>query len=175
MLGEQKKGKNMMNHLRIIVLILITIFFTACFPDQKNAMIERNKELVLTMNHEVWNEGNLAVIEELFSPDFVQHFLPDGSEFKGIDNLRERVKEHREAFPDWKESINHIVAEDSLVVIQFESSRTNLGSWLGNPPTGKKVRINEFSILRIDNGKIVEQWLMPDIFNLRKQLGFDNR
>lgn len=138
-------------------------------------MIERNKELVLTMNHEVWNEGNLAVLDELFSSGFVQHFLPDGSEFKGVDALRDRVKRHREAFPDWKENIKHIVAEGDLVVIEFESSGTNLGSWLDNPPTGRKVRINEFSILRIENGRIVEQWLMPDIFNLRKQLGFDNR
>jgi len=127
------------------------------------------------MNHDVWNEGNLTVIEELFSADFVQHFLPDGSDFKGVDTLRERVREHREAFPDWKEKINHIVAEKDLVVIQFESSGTNLGNWLGNPPTGKKVHINEFSILKVKNGKIVEQWLMPDLFSLRKQLGFKNQ
>ncbi len=164
-----------MNRLRAIRFLLIIVFCAACTPNQKNSLIERNKELVLTMNHEVWNEGNLAVIEELFSPDFVQHFLPDGSDLKGIIALREEITKHREAFPDWSEHINHIVAEDDLVVIQFESSGTNLGSWLGHPPAGKKVRINEFSILRVDNGKIVEQWLMPDLFNLRQQLGVDNR
>lgn len=140
-----------------------------------NSVIEQNKKLVLKMNQKVWNEGNLTVIEELFSTNFVHHFLPDGSEFKGIESLIEQVRWHREAFPDWKEKITHIVAENDLVVIHFESSGVNLGNWLGNPPSGKKVHINEFSIFKLQNGKIEEQWLMPDIFSLRKQLGIDNQ
>ena len=155
---------------RLIELFLIAIFCVACTSDQKDSIIEQNKELVLTMNKEVWNNGNLAAIDELFSADFVQHFLPDSSELKGIKAMREAVREHREAFPDWTEKIKHIVAEDDLVVIQFESSGTNLGSWLGNPPTGRKVHINEFTILRVEDGKIAEQWLLPDLFNLNKQL-----
>ena len=137
-----------------------------------DSVVEQNKKLVLTMNHKVWNEGNLKVIEELFSPGFILHFLPDGSEFKGLEALRLQVIDQREAFPDWKEKISHIVAEDDLVIIHFESSGVNLGNWLGNPSTGKKVHINEFSIFKIRNGKIEEQWLMPDIFSLKNQLGF---
>lgn len=165
----------MKTKLTIVGCILVAALFLFCAPDQGRPVAEKNKELVLTMNQEVWNKGNLAVIEELYSPSFVQHFLPDNSEVQGIEALREHVKEHREAFPDWREEIHHIVAEKDLVVLQFESSGTNLGSWLGNPPTGKKVRINEFVILRIENGKIAEQWLMPDIYNLRRQLGLDDR
>jgi predicted ester cyclase len=159
----------------IIKLFLITIFFGACTSNQNNSVLERNKEIVLIMNHEVWNKGNLVAIDELFSANFVLHFLPDSSELKGIEALRENVREHREAFPDWKENIKHIVAEDDLVVIHFQSSGTNLGSWLGNPPTGRKVLINEFAILRVEDRKIAEQWLLPDIFNLTKQLGYNNR
>ena len=150
---------------------MIAIFFVACNANQNKNINEQNKKLILEMNQELWNKGNLALIEKYYSPDFLFHFLPDGSEYRGIDTLRERVREHREAFPDWQEKIIHIVAEDDNVIIQFESSGTNLGNWLGNPPTGKKIRINEFSIFRVKNGKIAEQWLMPDIFNLRMQLG----
>jgi steroid delta-isomerase-like uncharacterized protein len=165
----------MKNQLRIIELFLISICIVACTSDRNDSTLERNRDLVLTMNREVWNKGNLAAVDELFSANFVQHFLPDSSELNGINTFRERVREHREAFPDWKENIKYIVAEDDLVVIQFESSGTNLGSWLGNPPTGRNVHINEFSILRVENGKIAEQWLMPDLFSLNKQLGLDNR
>jgi len=165
----------MKNQLRIIEFFLISICIVACTSDRNDSTLERNRDLVLTMNREVWNKGNLAAVDELFSANFVQHFLPDSSELNGINTFRERVREHREAFPDWKENIKYIVAEDDLVVIQFESSGTNLGSWLGNPPTGRKVHINEFSILRVENGKIAEQWLLPDLFSLTKQLGLDNR
>lgn len=125
------------------------------------------------MNEEVWNKGNLDVIDELYMPDFVRHFLPDGSEIRGIDSLRARVRKHREAFPDWKEEIIHLVAEGDLVVIHFVSTGTNGGSWLGNPPTGRSIRINEVSILRFEDGRIAEQWLMPDIAGMQRQLVVD--
>lgn len=163
----------MKKQLRLKGLVLMAFLAAACAQEQTDSTTERNKELVLAMNRQVWNEGNLAVIDEMFSPGFVQHFLPGGSDFKGIDALRKQVKAHRVAFPDWKEHINHIVAEDNLVAIQFESTGTNRGSWAGFPPTGRKIRINEFCILRIENGKITEMWLLPDIYNMRKQLGLE--
>lgn len=162
------------NHPGIIVTILIVILFVVCTPDQNNTAKVQNKKLVLQMNRELWNNGNLSVIEKLFSTDFIYHFLPDSTEFKGIDSLREQVRKHRKAFPDWKENIKHIVTEGDFVIIQFESSGTNLGNWLGNPPTGKKVHIDEFSIFRVKDGKIAEQWLMPDLYSLRRQLGEDS-
>ncbi len=122
------------------------------------------------MNAEVWNKGNIKAIEDYFSVDFVQHFIPDNSERKGLGPLRQHIIDHRKAFPDWKEEIIHIVAENNLVVIHFKSSGTNLGDWMGKPATGNYININEFSILRIKDGKIVEQWLMPDLFNLMDQL-----
>ncbi len=110
-------------------------------------------------------------MDELFSVDIVWHFLHDGSEAKGLDELRERIRNHREAFPDWAEEIEQIVAEGDFVAILFVSTGTNTGSFHGNPPTGKQVHINEMSTFRIVDGKIVEQWLLPDLFSLNQQLG----
>ena len=149
---------------------LASLVITGCSISTSESVLESNKRLVRHMNIEVWNKGNLDIIEELYSPGFVLHFLPDGSELRGIDNLREHVRKHREAFPDWQEDIRHIVAEADLVVIHFISTGTNEGSWLGNPATGRKIHINEVSILRIEDGRIAEQWLMPDIFSMQQQL-----
>lgn len=157
----------------IIVLAFLfaaSLVITGCSTTSRESVLERNKRLVRRMNDEVWNKGNLDRMDELYSPDFVRHFLPDGSELRGIDSLREHVRKHREAFPDWREEIRHIVAEGDLVVIHFVSTGTNEGSWLGNPPAGRKIQINEMSILRIEDGRITEQWLMPDLFSMQQQL-----
>lgn len=122
------------------------------------------------MNNEIWNKGELDRLPEFYSPDFVRHFLPNGSEMNGIDSLREHIISHREAFPDWKEDIKHIIAEEDLVMIHFVSTGTNEGRWLGDPPAERRIRINEMSILRIEDGKIAEQWLLPDIFSIQQQL-----
>ncbi len=148
----------------------ISLVITSCNTSTRESVLERNKRLVLNMDDELWNKGNLDRMNEFISPDFVRHFLPGGSELRGIDSLRAHVKKHREAFPDWQEEIRHIVAEGDFVVIHFVSTGTNKGSWLGNPPTGKRIQINEMSILRIENSKIAEQWLLPDIFSLQQQL-----
>lgn len=160
--------------MRVLALLFaVSLVITGCSRTSRESILERNKRLVRDMNHEVWNKGNLDRMEEFYSPDFVRHFLPDGSALRGIDSLREHVRKHREAFPDWREGIKHVVAEGDLVVIHFVSTGTNQGSWLGNPPAGRKIRINEMSILRIEDGKIAEQWLLPDIFSMQQQLGRD--
>ena len=105
-----------------------------------------------------------------YRADVVLHLLPDGSEIRGIEGMREHVREHRAAFPDWSEDIKRIVAEGDLVVIHYVSSGTNRGQWLGEPPTGREVRINEISIFRIEEGRIAEQWLLPDIGTMEQQL-----
>lgn len=56
------------------------------------------------------------------------------------------------------------------MVIHFVSTGTNEGSWLGNPPTGRRIQIHEMSILRIEDGKIAEQWLLPDMLSMQGQL-----
>ena len=159
------------NQILVGMLFLASLFITGCGSTPEATLEERNKELVHRMNEEVWNKGNLEIMDQLFSTDFVQHFLPVGSETKGLVKFRESVRNHRQAFPDWAEEIKQIVAEGDLVATHFTSTGTNTGSFLGNPPTGKKIHINEMSIYRIVDGKIVEQWLIPDLLSLNQQLG----
>ena len=161
----------MQKRTQIVMHIFIVLFtITGCIFSQENYLV-RNKELVRRMDEEIWNKGNLEIMDELYSPNFVWHFLPTGSETIGLDSLREEVRNHRKAFPDWTEEIKHIIAEGDLVVIHFVSKGTNEGSFMGNPPTGKTVQINEMSIFRIEDGKIAEQWLIPDLLSLNQQLG----
>lgn len=160
------------NRIQVVMQIFIVLLIIAGCTSGQESYLERNKELVLHMDEEVWNKGNLEIIDELYSPDFVWHFLPLGSETVGLDSLQEHVRNHREAFPDWTEEIKQIVAEGDFVAIHYVSRGTNDGSFQGNPPTGKTIEINEMAIFRIVDGKIAEQWLIPDLLSLNQQLGF---
>jgi steroid delta-isomerase-like uncharacterized protein len=133
--------------------------------------VARNKELALLANKEIWTLGNFDDLEEMFADDFVQHFLPLGTRTEGLDAFQKSLIAHREAFPDWREVINLVVAEGDYVVLHYTSTGTNTGRFLGSSPTGKKVHINEVTIFRIADGKIAEQWLLPDALSLNQQLG----
>jgi steroid delta-isomerase-like uncharacterized protein len=166
---EDEMIKRVQNYLRFFCLT--TLIISGSGWSQETTLEERNKELIHRMNDEVWTKGNLEIIDQLFSTDFVRHFLPVGSETKGLVKFQEHVRNHRQAFPDWAEEIKQIVAEGDFVATHFTSTGTNTGSFLGNPPTGKQIHINEMSIYRIVDGKIVEQWLIPDLLSLNQQLG----
>ncbi len=153
------------------MLFVASLIITGCGSTREAALEERNKELVRRMTEEVWNKGNHEIMDELFSTDVVWHFLPDGSKTTSLEELRDHVRNHRKAFPDWAEEIKLIVAEGDFVAIHFTSTGTNEGSFLGNPPTGKQIHVNEMTIYRIVEGKIAEQWLLPDLLSSNQQLG----
>jgi steroid delta-isomerase-like uncharacterized protein len=163
----------MLKRIQMLVgmLFIASLIITGCESTREATLEERNKELVRRMTEEVWNKGNHEIMDELFSADVVWHFLPDGSKTTSLEELRDHVRNHRKAFPDWAEEIKLIVAEGDFVAIHFISTGTNEGSFLGNPPTGKQIHVNEMTIYRIVEGKIVEQWLLPDLLSSNQQLG----
>ena len=156
--------------LALALLAVTSAAVTGCGTTNPDSTLARNRQLVRQMNAEVWNKANLDAIDGFFTPDFVLHFLPDGSDTRGIEGLREHVRELHGAFPDWSEDIKRIVAERDMVVIHYVSSGTNQGRWLGKPPTGNRVQVNEMSIFRIEDGRIAEQWLLPDMGSMQQQL-----
>jgi steroid delta-isomerase-like uncharacterized protein len=156
------------------LLIAASLVITGCASTQETTLA-RNKDLIRRLHQEVWSNGNVKELNEFYSKKIVWHLLPLGVELKGLDQLEGQVRGHRQAFPDWTEKVQQMVAEGDLVVTRFISTGTNKGSFAGNPPTGKQIQINEVAIHRIVDGKIVEQWVIPDLFSLNQQLGLNSR
>ena len=132
--------------------------------------LEANKELILRVHRDLWSEGNLEVLDDLIGPDFVGH-APIGADWIGSEGLRERIVAHRATFPDWSEEVKALVAEGDLVAVRFTSTGTDEGGFRGNVATGRRVEIQEYAIYRVAKGRVVEQWVLPDLLGLQQQLG----
>jgi steroid delta-isomerase-like uncharacterized protein len=152
----------------LLPIALFAVSFSG-YAQTHNHTVMQNKTIVLRSEDELWSKGNLAVADELYSPDFVCHFVV-GPEWKGVEGIKREVASHRAAFPDWNEQVEDIVAERDEVVIRFKSTGTQRGEFQGIAPTGRKVTIEEVAIFRLADGKIVEQWGMPDVHGLLAQL-----
>ena len=131
---------------------------------------EDNKAVVRLQHEEVWSKGNFTIVDEIYTPDFVCHFVV-GPEWRGREGIKQQVTEHRASFPDWKEHIEDIIAEGDKVVTRFTSRGTHKGEFQGIAPTGNQVTIGEVAIYRIADGKIAEQWGFPDSMGLLRQIG----
>jgi predicted ester cyclase len=88
----------------------------------------------------------------------------------GREGLATEVTAHRTAFPDWAEEVEDEIVDRDRIAARFTSRGTNTGDFLGNPPTGARVEISEVAIFRLEDGKIAEQWVYPDILSLQRQL-----
>ncbi len=151
-----------------LLLLALCAGMTGCSTRQARTLSE-NKAAVLRSEAELWSKGDLAVADQLYSPDFVCHFVV-GPEWRGVQGIKDVVAQHRRSFPDWNEKVDDIIAEGDKVVIRFTSTGTQEGEFAGIAPTGKNVRIGEVAIFRLADGKIVEQWGIPDLHGLLDQL-----
>lgn len=80
--------------------------------------LEENKGVIRMQHEEVWSKGNLSLIDEIYSPDFVCHFV-DRQEWRGLEGIRQAVASHRSVSPDWIEQIEDIIAEGDRVVTRW--------------------------------------------------------
>src|SRR5689334_19025942 len=157
-----------LNSALALFITLLAASLVGCSTRRPQALSD-NKATILRSEAELWSKGNLAVADYLYSLDFICHFV-GGMEWRGVEGTKSAVASHRTSFPDWNEKVDDIVAEGDRVVIRFTSTGTQRGEFAGIAPTGKKVSIQEVAIFRLANGKIVEQWGVPDLHGLIDQL-----
>jgi len=134
------------------------------------SMSEENKALVRRELEEVWNKHNLDAIDEIYAPDFVDHSAPPGMP-NDRAGAKARVGAFLGAFPDFKTTIDILVAEGDLVVNRSTSTGTHTGELGGIPATGKRITVTSIAIVRVAGGKIAEVWFESDQMGLMQQLG----
>ena len=128
-----------------------------------------NKTLVRRLIEEAWNRGNLAVINELVSPDYILHIDAPGP--PGREGYKQAVEMHRAAWSDFRLTIEDLVAEGDKVAMRGTLRGVHEGEYMGIPPTGKQATWGAISIRRIEGGKIAEEWVELDMLGLMQQLG----
>lgn len=133
-------------------------------------MSHENKALSRRLIEDVWNKGNLTVIDELTADNYVSHD-PSAPEIRGRDGFKQLISMYRTAFPDIRFSIEDQIAEGDKVMTRWSARGTHKGALMGSPPTGKQATVTGITITRIVGGKAVEAWTNWDTLGLMQQLG----
>ena len=136
-------------------------------------MSEENKALVRRWFEEVWNKGRAEAIDEMFDEYGIAHGLSDDpskpltgpSDFKPFHTL------FREAFPNMMVVVEDVVAEGDKVAARCSVRGKHEGDFLERTATQSPVEFTGITIVRIDNGKIVEAWNNFDFMTMHKQIG----
>lgn len=111
-------------------------------------------------------------MDELISPAYVNQ----SNQIWGSEGYKQFLKKLFEAFPNWHETIEDLLAEDDKLCVRL---RIETGMQTGEfnlfgikiPPTGKKSTVKSIQIWRIVDGKVVEQEGVYDELDLFIQTG----
>ena len=90
---------------------------------------------------------------------------------QGLEDHKQFVTKVYKGFPDFKVTIEDIIAEGNKVWVRVEVTGTHKGEYRGLAPTGKKITVTYVGIYRISDGKVVERWSVYDMLDFYKELG----
>ena len=122
------------------------------------SLAEENKATIRRLFEEVW-VGDVAAADRFYAPG------------PQLDDLKEFAAALYAAIPDWRVTIDDIVAEDDKVAVRWTGRGTHLGEWQGRPPTGRQVTTTGIDFERFADGKIVQEDGEVDMLGFLRQLG----
>ena len=119
-----------------------------------------------------WNQGDLKVIDELYSPHVIQYDVTSGvAEHVGLAGQKKQITELRAIFPDLHVAADEIIGMGHKVVARMTFSGTHRGLWLGISPTNRHVTWGCIVIYRFVSNQIQEAWVAEDLYGALRQLG----
>jgi predicted ester cyclase len=129
-----------------------------------------NKAIVEEFIDRLYTEGDVSVLDELASPDYVDHQPPFGGTGT-VEGWRAMAIMIRDAFPDWHSDLDALYAEGDIVVERFTASGTHKGELFGIPPSDTVCTLAGINVFRVRDGRIVERWGRLDELGMLRQLG----
>lgn len=130
-----------------------------------------NKQLAVAFTEEVYNQRLLERIPQYVAEDFIDrsHGAPENA--RGPAFVRQQAEASLKALPDLKFDIQHVLADEDLVLVHWKASGTDakVKDAAGQP---SPVTLYGHSLFRVRDGKIVESWDVSDQLPLLLQRGY---
>jgi predicted ester cyclase len=136
--------------------------------------VEKENKTIVRRFEEEMAKGNLDVIDELLSPDFVDRNLLPG-QGPTREDFKRTNKEFLDAFSITSFTIVEQIAEGDTVVTKYRQSGVSRGEIAGLPPTGEEDTVEGIHIHRISGGKITEEWSTLDVVPVWENLAQEIR
>jgi len=167
----------------IFLSLMIAMIVGSCTQDKeskakleelkaKMALETQNKAIVQKLMDGL-NNRDTMMYEEVYAPNCALYFPSASAKATTRAADLQSTKRNWKALPDVHWKIEEMVAEGNMVATRFSSSGTQKEEWNGMPASGKKFEIGGIFIVRIANGKVIEQREDADLLGLFQQLGME--
>lgn len=164
------------NRFFIALCLMVSLFLAASCSSheksspQKTDPVEANIKAYSHVWDEIMNKGKLVMFNDSnFTKDVVMHASP--SDVVGIDSARAYYANFLTGFSNIQFTIKDIFGQGEKLVKYWNFKGTHTGIFFGIPATGKTVKIDGTTLVRMANGKIAEERDFFDNLDFMTQLG----
>ena len=154
---------------KIMIPMIVSLALASCNMggSKVDSLAAKNMAAQQKFNEEVMNKHNLAMIDSLVAPDYVEHNSEPGYTADRA-GLKKSFEDFVKAFPDMHEKVNFMIADSNMVTVQYTFTGTSSGMMGG---AGKKVNIEGVDIVKYKDGKAIGHWGYNDEVTMMTQMG----
>lgn len=154
----------------VVVASVVLLSFAACGQNPTGGLVGvsssvsaaiDNKSVVTRYYEEVWNQGNLFVLQSIGDPCLQDHVCL-AAQGPGLAGLESIIRSVQETYVNSHFQIEDLIAENDLVVARWNYT-ANFG------PTNYPVSIRGHETWRVTNGLLSERWGTVDFLSLMSQ------
>ncbi|MDA1193252.1 MAG: ester cyclase family protein [Candidatus Poribacteria bacterium] len=151
---------------RSILLIALTCVVSSTFAHEQS---EHNKIAVWTF-YEVFAKGNLNDLDDMLSPEFVDHgLLGQPSDSRAL--IKQRATALRQAFTRFGFDVRRLIAEGDQVVVFYLTTGKHDRPFMGATATGNAISAPGIALWTVTPTELREVWELNDEMTLRRQIG----
>src|SRR5512139_1481926 len=114
--------------------------------------VEQNKATERRLYDEVWNKGNMSIVPELVSPEYL--YRGPSGDFKGPKGFAAMVTGQRTAMPDLHYMIDDMVGEGDKLAYRITGHGTYTGKMGDVDIKGKKLTWTQALFVTFKDGKV---------------------
>ncbi len=172
----------MKNYLPVIPLVFWLCFVVGCQDKAAMAELEQFKAQVATQEQnektirrfvEIFNTGDYEALKDFLAPDYAVYNPSGYSESTSREKLIESYKSAGEAFTRFTWSIEDLIASKEKVICRIIATGSSQGGIEGLPQEPTEFKFSMITIMRLEAGRIVEEWQEDDQLGLARQLGME--
>lgn len=133
--------------------------------------IHEPKVIVERWFKEIFEQGDLATVDEIVAPDFVAHGPGGDPGSSGREAFKRWLGWYRTSFTEQEWTIHDIIAEGDKVVVRYSGHTTYRGGLFNIPPANQRILETGILIYRITDGQVQELWSEMSDLQVVQQLG----
>lgn len=130
---------------------------------------DENRELVETFFNVMWNRWDDATMRQILDPS-IDFRGSIGLQVNGHDGFAGYMPTIHEAFPDFHNHIDEIVATEDRAVARLTYTGTHDGPLFDHAATGKGIEYAGVAMFTMAGGRITRVWVLGDRLALMQQI-----